>query len=195
MAHERMLLSAVDHLLTAGIGWLAGVSQPAQAMMHLLGSIHQCVMMCHMPWQLWLPLLLHVTYPGGGADSRIQSLIQVMLCSFMKVGTMVFLCHDVNDVSLELAKMMGYIERKRLSTTVFIWFMLTWFASRMFYFPCYIIRSVWSEPIEVRQHKPANQLALGWNDSCSRHSQVDDVCAHPICSLCLSACSEMTYDI
>ena len=74
-----------------------------------------------------------------------------MLRSFMKVGTMVFLCHDINDVSLELAKMMGYIERKRLSTAVFIWFMLTWFASRMFYFPAYIIRSVWSEPIEVRQ--------------------------------------------
>ena len=74
------------------------------------------------------------------------------LCSFMKVGTMVFLCHDVNDVFMELAKMMGYIERKRLSTALFVWFMLTWFFSRMYYFPVYIIRSVWSEPIEVGSH-------------------------------------------
>ena len=90
--------------------------------------------------------------PGGSSAGR--QLLQADFCvpwrSFMKVGTMVFLCHDVTDIFMETAKMFGYVERKRTSIAFFVWFIVIWFAARLYYFPVYVIRSVWSEPIEVR---------------------------------------------
>ena len=34
-------------------------------------------------------------------------------CSFVKVGAMVFLCHDINDIFMEGAKMARYAENRR----------------------------------------------------------------------------------
>ena len=82
-------------------------------------------------------------------EAREQAPDPGCACSFMKVGTMVFLCHDVTDIFMETAKMFGYIERKRISTALFVVFMLIWFAARIVYFPFWVIWSVWSEPIEV----------------------------------------------
>lgn len=70
--------------------------------------------------------------------------------SFVKVGAMVFLCHDINDIFLEAAKMARYAQQKHAPNVLFVLFMLSWFASRIFYFPVYIIRSVYYEPIEAR---------------------------------------------
>ena len=63
---------------------------------------------------------------------------------------MVFLCHDINDVFMEVAKLCKYADRGSLSNVIFLLFMVSWFASRMFYFPLWIIRSAWSEPLTVR---------------------------------------------
>ena len=63
---------------------------------------------------------------------------------------MVFLCHDITDIFMETAKMFGYVEAKRTSIALFVWFIAIWFAARLYYFPVYVIRSVWSEPIDVR---------------------------------------------
>ena len=71
-------------------------------------------------------------------------------CSFMKIGTMVFLCHDINDVFMEVAKMSKYSNQHKLADVLFALFVVSWFISRMFYFPLWIIRSAWSEPITVR---------------------------------------------
>ena len=63
---------------------------------------------------------------------------------------MVFLCHDVNDIFLEAAKLARYAKLKSAPTALFIAFALSWFVSRLFYFPKYIIawsgstRSSWS---------------------------------------------------
>lgn len=70
-------------------------------------------------------------------------------CSFMKIGTMVFLCHDINDVFMETAKMCKYARREALANLLFALFVVSWFLSRMFYFPLWIIRSAWSEPNSV----------------------------------------------
>ena len=35
-----------------------------------------------------------------------------MLRSFVKVGAMVFLCHDINDIFLEACKMARYAEHR-----------------------------------------------------------------------------------
>lgn len=67
----------------------------------------------------------------------------------LKVGCMVFLVHDINDIFMEAAKMARYAGRSTLCTSLFVIFMLTWFASRIYYFPAYIIRSTLTEPIEL----------------------------------------------
>ena len=67
----------------------------------------------------------------------------------MKVGTMVFLCHDINDVFMELAKMAKYTDAKTAPNVIFGLFTLSWILTRLIYFPLYVIRSVWSEPIDV----------------------------------------------
>ena len=63
---------------------------------------------------------------------------------------MVFLCHDITDIFMEAAKMSRYAEHKWLPTALFVVFMLSWFTSRIYYFPVYVIRSVYYEPINVR---------------------------------------------
>lgn len=63
---------------------------------------------------------------------------------------MVFLVHDVNDIFMEAAKMARYAGWPRLCTSLFVTFMLTWFGSRIYYFPVYIIRSTLTECISVR---------------------------------------------
>ena len=68
----------------------------------------------------------------------------------MKVGCMVFLVHDINDIFMEAAKMARYAGRQTLCTVLFVTFMLSWFASRIYYLPAYIIRSCLTEPITVR---------------------------------------------
>jgi len=69
--------------------------------------------------------------------------------NFMKIGTMVFLCHDINDIFMELAKLSKYARREGLANVLFASFVISWFATRMFYFPVWIIRSAWYEPIEI----------------------------------------------
>lgn len=81
--------------------------------------------------------------------SACCSCMHLWVRSFMKVGTMVFLCHDVTDIFMETAKLFGYIERKRTSTGLFVFFVILWFGARIIYFPLWVIRSVWYEPIEV----------------------------------------------
>ena len=80
----------------------------------------------------------------------------MLCCSFVKVGAMVFLCHDVNDIFMEGAKMARYAEHKWLPTALFAVFMLSWFTSRIYYFPAYVIRSVYHEPIEVQSYPSAS---------------------------------------
>lgn len=63
---------------------------------------------------------------------------------------MVFLCHDVNDIFMEGAKMARYAEHNWLPTALFGVFMASWFTSRIYYFPAHVIRSVYYEPIEVQ---------------------------------------------
>jgi hypothetical protein len=74
---------------------------------------------------------------------------QHLCCSFMKVGCMVFLVHDINDIFMEAAKLARYAGHQTLCTVLFVTFMLSWFASRIYYLPVYIIRSTLTEPITV----------------------------------------------
>ncbi len=68
------------------------------------------------------------------------------------------MCHDVNDIFLEAAKMARYAERKAVSTAIFVVFLLSWILSRLTYFPLFVIRSAWHEPIDVQFSILENQM-------------------------------------
>ena len=82
------------------------------------------------------------------------------LCSFTKVGTMVFLLHDINDGFLESAKMANYADKLFLGNCLFVLFIISWVATRLTYFPLWVIRSCLSEPLEVTPVQPL-PLATG----------------------------------
>ncbi len=95
------------------------------------------------------PIMFHPERPHCW-QLLIQAVTSAVRRSFVKVGAMVFLCHDINDIFMEGAKMARYADHKWLPTALFAVFMLSWFTSRIYYFPVYVIRSVYYEPIEVR---------------------------------------------
>ena len=64
------------------------------------------------------PGSLH-TFPQNGSRmsqafqdwvKHIKLRVHVCTCSFVKVGAMVFLCHDINDIFMEGAKMARYAD-------------------------------------------------------------------------------------
>ncbi len=72
--------------------------------------------------------------------------------NFSRVGAMTFLCHDANDVFLEGAKLARYARSEGWSTALFAAFAGSWFVTRLFYFPVYII---WTA-----RYDPAGRIAL-----------------------------------
>ncbi|KAL6771260.1 hypothetical protein ACKKBF_B34565 [Auxenochlorella protothecoides x Auxenochlorella symbiontica] len=58
-----------------------------------------------------------------------------------RVGIMVLACHELNDVFLESAKMARYARHETSTTVFFATFALSWFVSRIYVFPVYVIRS------------------------------------------------------
>lgn len=66
--------------------------------------------------------------------------------SFTRVGTLVFLAHDVNDIFLESAKLARYARRPVAPTALFVAFAVSWVVSRLIYFPLVVIRSAAIEP-------------------------------------------------
>ena len=69
--------------------------------------------------------------------------------NFTRVGVMVMLVHDVSDIFLELAKLARYARVPALGHACFIVFTITWFASRVFYYPAVLIRSTLFESLEL----------------------------------------------
>lgn len=84
-----------------------------------------------------------------------------------------FLVHDVNDIFMEAAKMARYAGKQTLCTVLFVTFMLSWFASRIYYLPAYIIRSCLTEPITVSR-------ALYFSTLCCA---APGITSHAICNM------------
>jgi sphingoid base N-palmitoyltransferase len=60
-----------------------------------------------------------------------------------KVGVVIMFLHDVTDPLLEAAKLTKYARSPEFVTNgVFVLFLLGWFATRVFYYPLWVIRSV-----------------------------------------------------
>ena len=61
--------------------------------------------------------------------------------SVTKVGAVVFLLHDVNDIFLELAKMFRYARVETVPNIFFGLFLASWIVTRLALFPNWVIRS------------------------------------------------------
>ena len=65
-----------------------------------------------------------------------------------RIGCMIILLHDVNDIFLELAKMCKYVDKNaRLADVFFGLFFLSWVATRVIIFPLHVIRSTLTETL------------------------------------------------
>ncbi|KAK9824507.1 hypothetical protein WJX72_010967 [[Myrmecia] bisecta] len=71
------------------------------------------------------------------------------LVNFTKVGTMVFLVHDVNDIFMEMAKMTRYAGKNTATTALFVLFVISWFTTRITIFPVHVLRSTLFDASEM----------------------------------------------
>ncbi|KAI7844373.1 hypothetical protein COHA_002171 [Chlorella ohadii] len=82
-----------------------------------------------------------------------------------RVGVMVLVCHESNDIFLEAAKMARYAKHESMTTFLFVVFMLSWFTTRVFMFPVFVIYSTLFESVERAQ-------LLGVADSIQPHHTI-----------------------
>ena len=61
---------------------------------------------------------------------------------FHRIGSMVFLVHDVSDVPVDLSKLANFLKWKRTTAFFFAVMVLTWLAARLIIFPIVIYGSV-----------------------------------------------------
>ena len=63
-----------------------------------------------------------------------------------RVGVMVLICHEANDIFLEAAKMARYAQSSEaVTTSFFVLFMVSWFATRIYAYGFIVIRSTLTE--------------------------------------------------
>ncbi|PSC76914.1 LAG1 longevity assurance-like protein 3 isoform B [Micractinium conductrix] len=82
-----------------------------------------------------------------------------------RVGVMVLVCHESNDIFLEAAKMARYAKHETATTAIFVVFMLSWFTTRVFMFPMFVIRSTLFESL-------ARARQLGVEESIQPHHTI-----------------------
>lgn len=61
---------------------------------------------------------------------------------FTRVGSMVFLVHDISDVPVDLSKLANFVKWKTGTIVCFVTMVLMWIATRLYILPFYIYRGV-----------------------------------------------------
>ncbi|CAD5230765.1 unnamed protein product [Bursaphelenchus okinawaensis] len=62
--------------------------------------------------------------------------------NFVRVGTLVLICHDTADIFLDLGKLFRYAKWGRALTVTFLILIVVWVVTRILLFPLIIIRSI-----------------------------------------------------
>uniref|UniRef100_A0A914DLZ3 TLC domain-containing protein n=1 Tax=Acrobeloides nanus TaxID=290746 RepID=A0A914DLZ3_9BILA len=66
--------------------------------------------------------------------------------NFVRVGTLILLSHDVADIALEFGKLVKYTKRYHgLTNIIFVLFLLSWFVTRLGYFPFVLLWSAFTD--------------------------------------------------
>lgn len=93
---------------------------------------------------------LHPPLPPMPAPSR----------SYTRVGCVIMLLHDINDVLMETAKSLNYARFDLAATTIFASFVASWAGLRIYAFPAYIIRSTLLEVTHELGYRPPHYLLM-----------------------------------
>lgn len=129
------------------LGWASALSSQTSA--HAaLGFVWQCggfaLHICFsssggmLPGTCWLACHNVVSTTGNPCRPKHTSLF---VCRFYRVGTVVMLLHDANDVLMEAAKLAKYRNREDLATGFFASFTVAWLLLRLVCYPLLVIRS------------------------------------------------------
>ncbi|KAF6779562.1 hypothetical protein AHF37_00892 [Paragonimus kellicotti] len=60
-----------------------------------------------------------------------------------RIGSLVLLLHDIADCWMESAKMLKYLKRHQAAEWFFRIFVAVWIVTRLTYFPCWILYTIW----------------------------------------------------
>ena len=82
------------------------------------------------------------------------------VCSLLQVGSMIILCHEINDIFLEAAKMGRYSGHELVPTILFVAFVVSWVLTRLVYFPAFVIWNIYTEPPKVHPYSASDSASL-----------------------------------
>ncbi|EPB70799.1 Longevity-assurance protein [Ancylostoma ceylanicum] len=71
--------------------------------------------------------------------------------NMVRVGTLVLFVHDAADIFIEIAKIVRYANWQTTLNVLFVIFIVVWTATRLVFYPFWIIRSVWFDAPELIQ--------------------------------------------
>jgi hypothetical protein len=73
---------------------------------------------------------------------------------FHRIGILVLYAHNINDIFLEAAKICNYIGLTTLTNINFVFLILSWIASRLYFFPFHVVHSTYFDTYELLSKKP-----------------------------------------
>ena len=79
---------------------------------------------------------------------------------FTRVGSMVFLLHDLSDVPIDMSKLANFVKWKVTTIICFVIMVLMWIITRLTIFPFVICKAVWYESYEYMVVKGTLDPAL-----------------------------------
>jgi len=65
--------------------------------------------------------------------------------NYERIGLLVLVLHDISDVFLELGKLFSYLDIDFVATLCFVGLIISWFASRLYFYPTKVLTSVYYE--------------------------------------------------
>eukprot|EP01114_Cavostelium_apophysatum_P015766 TRINITY_DN4367_c0_g1_i1.p1 TRINITY_DN4367_c0_g1~~TRINITY_DN4367_c0_g1_i1.p1 ORF type:complete len:342 (+),score=50.68 TRINITY_DN4367_c0_g1_i1:116-1141(+) len=102
----------------------------------------------------WHSLYAHFVYEVKRKDFwplLLHHVVTILLIyfsyviGFHRIGVLVLVCHDINDIVFEYGKTLVYQKKEPHTTIVFVFIVLFWILSRLFTFPAFVIWSVFHE--------------------------------------------------
>ena len=73
-------------------------------------------------------------------------------CRLTRIGSMVFLLHDLSDVPVDLSKLFNFVKYQALTVTCFCMMVGVWCWTRLYWLPMVVYRAVLTQSHYVTQH-------------------------------------------
>jgi hypothetical protein len=107
------------------------------------------------------------TYRGDFPEMFVHHVITNLLvigsshCRFTRIGSMVFMVHDISDVPVDLSKLSNFMKWKATTVVSFVALLATWVLTRLCILPFVIVKGVFDHDHEVKAfHKIHHVMGL-----------------------------------